>query len=663
YHLAEDNSGALWAAVATSGLVRIANGEAKLFTVDDGLPANSISALRVLANGELWVGTANGLAVLRDGKFVRNPTGTWLDGASIAGLVEDRQKNLWFATNGQGIAVREGNTVRRFGKREGLSTEALTRILTDRDGGVWVGSLEGIYRLVGNNFERFGTPDGFTNNYVRDIFEDGEGSVWIGTDSGINRFRDATITTWGVRKGLTEEFARAVLEDRKGRIWVATADGLFAMTGSNVRRYGREHGLLNGAILSLAEDGSGNLWVGSNAGGLHRLNGERFEQLSAKFGVPAAPVRAILPARDGVLWIGTGSGLMKASWKQDAPAKLLRMKEGLPNEQVSAIHEDAAGRIWVGTRGGLGMIAPGAEMATSKGFDIDASVLAINSDADGHLWVNTGSGMWVAAAGAKLRQIKPEEGIPIQAYFHSLDDMAGHVWSCGNRGIVKIRKTQLDELLTGKRSKLEPAFYGRSEGMTTAQCNGASQPAGWRTRDGRLMFPTARGVAVAEPGREATRDLRAPPVHVKEVLIDTERVEYGAERYIAVPPGKHRVEISYVGLSMADPEKVRYRYQLKGFDAAWVEAGREAKAVYTNVAPGKYEFRVITSREGGAWSEDGSTLTIEQRPHFYETIWFRVVGALAIILAGLAVYRARIAQLNAQGVRLQQMVDERTQAL
>ena len=135
--------------------------------------------------------------------------------------------------------------------------------------------------------------------------------------------------------------------------------------------------------------------------------------------------------------------------------------------------------------------------------------------------------------------------------------------------------------------------------------------------------------------------------------------QFGVERcHGRVPPGKHRVEISYVGLSMADPEKVRYRYQLKGFDANWVEAGREAKAVYTNVAPGKYEFRVITAREGGAWSEDGSALTIEQQPHFYETVWFRVVASLTIILAGLAVYRARIAQLNAQGVRLQQMVDE-----
>jgi len=666
YHLAEDGDGAIWAAVATTGLLKIKDGEARLFTTDDGLPANSISAMRILANGELWVGTHNGLAVLRDGKFVRNPTASWLDTANIAALVEDRGKRLWFATNGQGVAVREGNAIRRFGRREGLMTDTHTRMAVDREGGVWVGSLEGIYRLAGSSFERFATPDGFTNNYVRDIFEDSEGSVWIGTDSGVNRFRDATITTWGIRKGLTEEFSRAVLEDRNGRIWVATSDGLFAITGGSVKRYGREHGLINGAVLSLAEDGNGTLWIGTNGGGVHRLVGSRIESLSAKLAIQVVPVRAILPAKNGTLWIGTSTGLVKASWKQDVPAKLMRLSDGLPSEQVSALHEDTAGRIWVGTRGGLGVMDAGSDTVSEKGLDIDATVLAINSDREGRLWISTGAGLAVVQSdtrGHQVRKLLQADGIPVQAYFSALDDHAGYVWTCGNRGIVKIAKAQLDKLIAGTSNKIEPSFYGRPEGMSTAQCNGASQPAGWRTRDGRLMFPTARGVAVAEPGREAARDLRAPPVHVKDVLVDTERVAYGSDRRISVPPGKHRVEISYVGLSMADPEKVRYRYQLKGFDPDWVEAGREGKAVYTNVAPGQYEFRVITAREGGPWSNEGATLLINQQPHFHERGWFRVLASLAIILAGLAVYRGRVAQLNAQGERLRQMVDERTQAL
>jgi ligand-binding sensor domain-containing protein len=107
YHLAEEADGTIWAAIATTGLARITRGKVQLFTTADGLPANSISALRLLANGELLIGTHNGLAAWREGKFIRNPTASWLDGASIAAIAEDRDRRLWVATNGQGIAVRK----------------------------------------------------------------------------------------------------------------------------------------------------------------------------------------------------------------------------------------------------------------------------------------------------------------------------------------------------------------------------------------------------------------------------------------------------------------------------------------------------------------------------------------------------------------------------
>lgn len=669
--LAEDGAGKLWAAIGSSGLAQISNGEARVFTVADGLPSNSVAAATATSDGGLWVGTDSGLAAFRDGRFVVNPTGTWLDSASIAAIVEDRDKRLWIATNGQGIAVRDGghpHNIRRFGRTQGLATDALTRLLVDRNGGVWVGSLEGVYRLTGNAFERFATPDGFTNNNVRDIFEDSDGSIWIGTDGGVNRFRDARIATWGVRKGLTEEFSRAVLEDRTGRIWVATADGLFAVTATGVRRYGRAQGLINGAVLSLAEDPNGTLWVGTNGGGIHRLVGENIEPVSVKFGISVVPVRAILAASNGTLWVGTSNGLIKASWKSDVPVSHMQMDAGLPSEQVSALLEDKDGRIWVGTRGGLGIIERGESALVVKLPGMDSSVLALNADMEGRIWVSTSGGLAYvqpgqAASDHRVRRLLSSEGVPEQTYFSALDDHLGQIWTCGNRGIIKISKSQLAELVAGKRQKLEPATYGRSEGMATAQCNGATQPAGWRARDGRLMFPTARGIAIADPAREAGIDLRAPPVHIKEVLVDTERAIPDAAGSINVPPGKHRVEISYVGLSLADPEKVRYRYQLKGFDPDWVDAGREAKAVYTNVGPGKYQFSVLAAREGGAWSEPGAMLTLEHLPRFHETTWFRLLFAVVFIMLVFVIYRGRIAQLNAQRRRLQRMVDERTQDL
>lgn len=673
--LAEDAKGAIWAGVDNAGIARIGRDptdDSRLFTTDDGLPANNVNAVRILQNGALWVGTPRGLAVFRDGKFVPNPTGIWLDTASIAAIVEDREKRLWIATNGQGVAVREGQTWRRVGRSEGLASAALTRMMVDRNGGVWIGSLEGIYRLSGNRIERFGTPDGFTNNNVRDIFEDAEGGVWIGTDRGVNRFRDATITTWGVRKGISEEFTRAVMEDQRGRLWVGTSDGLFSIAGETTGRYGRSQGLLNGAVLSLAQDTSGTIWIGTNGGGIHRLNGEKIEVLSKKLGISDVPVRAILAARDGALWLGTSAGLVQSSWKSsvnsNGTARVWLRADGLPSEQISALHEDAAGRLWIGTRNGLGMLAADGNSIDGRTLGITATVLAINADTEGRLWISTTRGLEMvtannSAGGFSVRRLLPVEGVPAQAYFSVLDDHGGFLWTCGNRGIARFGKGEIADLIAGKRKSIEPTYFGRADGMATAQCNGASQPAAWRTRDGRLMFATARGVAIVEPGRETTRDLGAPPVNIKDVLIDSERVMFETGRRIDIPAGKHRVEISYVGLSLADPEKVRYRYRLVGFDPDWVEAGRESKAIFTNIRPGNYRFQVAASRVGGPWSAVGAELELEQEAHFYESLWFKWLASLLIIVAGVGVYWARVTQLNARGRQLQSMVDERTLAL
>ena len=99
----------------------------------------------------------------------------------------------------------------------------------------------------------------------------------------------------------------------------------------------------------------------------------------------------------------------------------------------------------------------------------------------------------------RLRRLTLADGVPEQSYFVSLDDQRGNMWLCGARGIVKMSKAQVDARIAGKPEKIAPEFYTRADGMASAQCNGATQPAGWRTRDGRLLFPTAKGIAVANP--------------------------------------------------------------------------------------------------------------------------------------------------------------------
>ena len=113
-------------------------------------------------------------------------------------------------------------------------------------------------------------------------------------------------------------------------------------------------------------------------------------------------------------------------------------------------------------------------------------------------------------------------------------------------------------------------------------------------------------------------------------------------------PGKHRLEIFYVGLSLQDPDKVRYRYRLQGFDKDWIEAGGERHAVYTNLEPGQYQFQVTASNNDGVWNASGASVDIEYRPQIFERAAFRWIAALIVIALLVAAYFARIRLLRRQ---------------
>ncbi len=606
---------------------------------------------------------------------------------------------------------------RLYTRRDGLVSDTLTRLFEDRAGNIWVGSMQGVQRIrqspdagvanvvgadkaaekssekytdnhSGGNvtFETYNSLSGSSNNYVRDIVEDSEGSLWLGTDRGIDRFRDGRFTTWGAQRGLSEEFTRTVLEDKSGAVWVGTSDGLFRFFKQSVQRYGGEDGLVNPAVLSLAEGQDGSIWVGSNAGGLHRLHDSKFENWGRKLNLGAVSVRSIVESPKGDLWVGTNTGLYRTTLngarydsgtsknpsksigsEHDTKTQRYQAPDGLPGDQIISLFEDASSVMWVGTREGLATVKNGA---ASKHPVLGASgpILSIGADADGNIVVTTANGFAKIVAG-RTHLFQAAQGLPARAFLSAVDDLHGSLWLCSNQGIVRVANQELRDIVATKRERVVPEYFGRSDGMTTVQCNGGSAPAAWRARDGRLMFATARGVAVVDADKELKPNALPPPIHITSVIVDSDPVLLTppngliAESSLVMLPGKHRLEILYVGLSLQDPDKVRYRYRLQGFDRDWIEAGGERRAVYTNLEPGKYQFQVLASSVDGIWSEHGASMTIDYQPQFYERAGFRWGGGLFVLALGIAAYFARERRLQRQADSLLQLVDERTRDL
>ena len=268
------------------------------------------------------------------------------------------------------------------------------------------------------------------------------------------------------------------------------------------------------------------------------------------------------------------------------------------------------------------------------------------------------------------------EGLPDNTISQILEDDADRLWLGSNRGIASVGKRDLEELAEGKTPAVFPRVYGRLEGMVSEECTGGFCPAGLKTKSGLLWFSTLTGIAVVDPN---PRIANAPPpaVVLEEAFVDEASVSEfpfrgtptedhpGATNpppdeamTLRIPPGKHRIELRYTGLSFSAPERVRFRYRLDGLDPDWVEAGTRRTAFYNYVPPGEYRFRVIACNSDGVWNETGAAMALSVQPHFWQVRWFIALAALGLLASVTG--SVRFIEKRRLHVRLKQLEQERS---
>jgi PAS domain S-box-containing protein len=253
-----------------------------------------------------------------------------------------------------------------------------------------------------------------------------------------------------------------------------------------------------------------------------------------------------------------------------------------------------------------------------------------------------------------------KQGLFDDTIFQILEDNQENLWMSSNRGVFRVNKGQLNNLAEGKINSVDSFRYGKADGMKSAECTGNNQPAGWKTRDGRLWFPTIKGVAIVDP-RHLSSNTKPPPVVLEEFIADKKSIVLGSA--ISLPPGTAQVEFHFAGLSFVAPERVRYKYTLEGFDSGWIDAGTRRTAYYTNLSPGSYHFRVIACNNNGVWNETGIVTAFSIQPHFYRTAYFYIGCGLLVVLGAALLYRSRIAGIKANQRRLAVLVEARTKEL
>ena len=648
-----DRSGNLWVGTA-KGLVRRNAGSTgftavKLPTLHGDAP--SIRSIFEDSSGRIWVATIRHGAYFIDPETgaiqpikETRPDNRILQTEGINTIAEVHPGEIWLGTYSQGIVVIDTASMRTYRILHdatlpgSLPDEDVWALLRDRSGILWIGSGRGLSRYAPEQsalstlFEESSRPDGLSEDGILGVHAMPDGPVWLGlTRTGLDIIDPLGVRTGHLRPdparpetALPQKYIWDFAPDSHGNVFVATAQGLYRSDragGSLTRLHVPGHDP-DSHLVTLLLDGD-RLWVGGKDG-LWSFNPYTVAPSSA----PIDPltdkrVRTLALAADKSLWIGTENGLNRLDTLSGKTETILPEPEnptGLAGGYIASLLIDSRGRLWVGSSGG------GINILTGR-------------DAKGR---------------PQFHRLGLEEGLPNMNIDKLVADPAGRIWASTDNGLAVI----------------DPGTFaiqavGRAEGLAI---NNFWVGSGAMTPQGEILFGGSGGLTVIRPN-QLTKWTYDPPVVITDIRVGGATIP--ANRFngsqggepLTVPPGDS-LSVEFSALDYSAPERNLYSYRLDGFDKDWVKADPAHRAAtYTNLPAGDYVLHLRGSNRNGVWSSHELTLAVRVLPVWHETIWFKVLLALAGLGIVFAIVQGRTVLLRRRQHELESLIEQRTSEL
>jgi signal transduction histidine kinase/ligand-binding sensor domain-containing protein len=703
--------GGLWVGFRTGGASFIKNGRVFNYGEKEGLPSASVNSFGWDREGIVWALTGRGLFRFENSRWnkVGQEWGFTVESGGDQQLFSDNQGKLW-GTEGPflfslppgarrfeqrksgGGMLREApdGTLWRIDENDGIRAvngelaqfydrskpevklKNVSDLWVDRDESMWVLVWgEGIARVVNQEklggitigpasklIQRYSHKDGLTDDRVRNIMEDREGNIWIFTNGGVDRFRRKSVVQ-GSRIMQTGS-APALIADGEGTVWTGTGrsltpvalipkDNQRASPRKDIQMPARYH-----KIACLWRDSEGAFWIGGD-GVLSRWRGNRLEDIPFPAEIPEGfwDVQALTRDRTGDLWISIQqNGVFRRH------AGVWTRSDKLPKLTAVVLWTDAGGRVWLGYMGNeIALLDPGGPdgdkvriFSSSDGLQV-GNVLAIGGRG-GHIWAAGEFGL-ALFDGNRFRTIASESDRDFRGVSGVVETSNDDFWLNQANGVAHIPAAEIAAKLRDAQHHLQYELFDYRDGVPSAATSIRPLPSALEARDGRIWMSGISGTYWVDPARIHKNTL-PPPVAVETIYADDKRYDPSETSRLPVLPSNVRIE--YSALSLSIPERVRFRYQLEGFDKNWLDAGTRRTAYYTKLPPGSYRFHVIACNNDGVWNEAGAVAAFVVPPAFFQTVWFQML-CLCIALSILwMIYLLRLRQVSAQ---MQSRLNER----
>ena len=715
--LVQTHDGYLWLGTL-NGLVRFDGSTFTRFNVNNvpDLPNNKVVFLFEDSATNLWVGTDNGgLCVVKNGVVQKMDSG--LAGGRVIFATEDEAGTVWFCSesgrficarngvldispasfpanlyyrvfhllvpgkDGDTWVLQNGRVVKAHGDRvlrdygacpwtnspvyatyrqpDGSSVQVpfdanITAACEDNDGNLVVGTLgSGVYWFAPDGTSHHITvSEGLSYNYVLALCADREGDIWVGTDTGgIDRLRKKVFTS---PPGLADGVALSVAEDASGGLWTSfNLRGLTYFLTNSVRHFDIGQSGHNSRPWSVLVDAEQRVWAGTAGEGLFQFANGGFQPAPGTAGFGWAQIFALMQSRDGKIWAGAQNGLGcydRGNWSS------YDQRNGLPIGGVHALAEDEHGNLWVAAEGG-GLYT----LLGNKCFPADVPVKDVScllAGRNGVLWAgSSGHGLaWLADG--RWQRCSSFNGLAADDIGYLAEDDATNLWIGTYEGLMRVDEKSLFEAVADPSKKVSCRIF------LTRECSTGAQPAAIRTQDGRLWFPTTKGLVSLDPA-ELRLNPRPPTVVIEAVSVDgvpqkKNLLSSSWAGSVTLKPGAEQLEIHFTSLNFSAPKNARsgarFKWELQPRDKNLTEVDGGERVVHFNrLSPGDYHFHVIACNEDGEWNKTGATLEIVVQPPFWQTRSFIVFVTLTVLglLAG-TIYLVSTAKLKRQLRQLHQ---------
>lgn len=621
---------------------------------------------------------------------------------TVTTIYVDNSNVVWaLSTVGEGGVYRYDRNSKKFIKvifkfpTENKNIHAQA-ILHDSNGEHWLGTRNnGLLKFNPNTGEILhgvlpNTSDGF--NHIHSITQYSPTQLLIGSDQGVALYdipTDKSILYTNDElnnRSLSNQFVYPIHRDREGGFWIGTFYGginYMSPDTKHINRYtpSRYRNSVCGNVIScLGEDSSGTIWIGSDDGGLCNYNPSngKFTKYPLDRTRTYDNVHAVNSSPQGI-WVGTfssGAGLLNPAtgqWRQvplegygnsyscyailqDSKGNVWMAANDCLNRYdvnkdmfirhrylgswTKCIVEDTRHRIWVGTQGkGLFIFNPAMDIWVNFHSGKDGGnlpnnqVYHISMTKEGEIYVATGNGVALYDE-ANDRFKKVNVDIPFRVA-NSVEKAGNSLWIATNNGLIRYKNDGTSETYSTKDGLVNNEF-----------CSGVSLLAS----DGQMYLGSPNGLCSFFPS-ELKPNKYVPPIYFTGLEVVNRLIHVGDPLLpksldtldeLVLGHDDHTFSIYFSALSYANPDKNEYVYKLEGFDKGWIAAGKENRATYSNLPPGKYTLRVRAANNDGIWNEEDVRLKIRVKPVWYASWWMRTIYALLLISFLFLLYRRNV---------------------